>query len=115
MNANYIYSPVSLSPADGWRVIYLEPDEDEPGWWADPLIAWGVFEVIYENGVPDVQGREIHGVIMGDYAQCVEESGKFWRYAPPGASDPTPEEVQAERTSRAGQDSGSAGTQPPRR
>ena len=100
------YSPVSLSPADGWRAIYLhEPDEGEPGWSAEPLIGWGVFDVTHhpvrgESGLPTEPVREIHGVAMQDTAFCVADVANFWRYAAPGDSDPTDEEVAAERARR---------------
>jgi hypothetical protein len=101
------YSPIGLSPAEGWRAIYIHmPDEGAPGWSADSLIAWGVFEVTERpiKGNPAPQGettREIHGVVMDDYAHCVEETENFWRYNAPSDPDPTLEEVEAEQARRA--------------
>ncbi|MBO0808961.1 MAG: hypothetical protein J2P32_11760 [Actinobacteria bacterium] len=102
------YEPVSISPAEpGWRAVYIhDPAESDPGWSADPLIAWGVFEVTTRpaegsSARVDRQGRQILGVIFDDYAQCPEEVSNFWRYLRPGAPDPTSAEVAAEQQRRA--------------
>src|SRR6266487_3769092 len=41
------FEPVSLgTAAPGWRAIYIhEPSEGEPGWSANPLIAWAIYQV----------------------------------------------------------------------
>jgi hypothetical protein len=103
------YQPVSLSPAaDGWRAAYIDNPEDDAlgvGWSADPLIAWAVYEVTVrpvEGSTARERklGREIHGVVFGDYPQCPEEMSNFWRYLKPGEPDPSPAEVSAEQARR---------------
>lgn len=99
------YEPVSLSPAaNGWRAAYIhDPDERGPGWSAEPLIAWAVWEVITRpregsTTRPRSEGRRILGVVFADsYAQCAEEISNFWRYLAPGDADPSPAEVAAEQ------------------
>lgn len=105
------YEPVSLTAAPpGWRAAYIHPpDEGEPGWSADPLIAWAVWEVterpVQGSTAPEkARGREIHGVIYDGWVQAVPETANFWKYLAPGDPDPSPGEVAAgqERLSKPG-------------
>jgi hypothetical protein len=126
------YEPVSLAPADGWRAVYvLDPGEGEPGWQADALIAWGVFEVterpVAGSAAPERRvGREIHGVIIDGWAppgqpgpvtpgfspMCVAEVANFWRYLGPGEPDPDPAEVAKAQAEQARRDEALRGRRP---
>ena len=104
------FEPASLgTAAPGWRAIYIhEPSEGEPGWSANPLIAWAIYQVTTRPIKGSVarernEGRQILGVVLdeGTWAMCPEEAVNFWRYLGPDEPDPSPAEVQAEQTRRA--------------
>ena len=102
------YEPVSLSTAaPGWRAAYiLDPDEGEPGWHAEPLIAWAVYKVTTRPfkgsaALEQSEGRQIHGVVFNGWAHAPEEADDFWRYLQPGDPDPSPDEVATEQARRA--------------
>jgi hypothetical protein len=95
------YEPVSLCPAaPGWRAVYL--DDEEPGWHAKALAAWGVFRVashpVRGSVAPEAdEGCHITGVTADDYVDSAENVANFWRYLGPDDPDPSPEEAASKR------------------
>lgn len=105
-----IRTPLSLSPAEGWRAIFIHEDESPPSWSEQPLIAWGVFNVV-EHPAEDATGpskdlgNHIEGVIhdgtdYGSYPDSAEELMNFWHYRRLDDPDPTKEDVNEEAARR---------------
>lgn len=99
------HDPESLTPAPGWRAVYLL--DDPPGWSAEPLVCFAICHITTKpctgpSRVVDELGREVHGYVYADdYIACAEDVGNYWRYLAPGEPDPTDDQVQAARSRRA--------------
>jgi hypothetical protein len=96
MSTGLHYELLTLYPAPGWRVVYLDHncDLDADYWITEPLLHWGVCWV---TG-PGVAGHhEVHGVVDGDESLvAVVEERLFWCLLSPGAPDPHPDQLVAE-------------------
>jgi hypothetical protein len=101
MSGDCTYHLLSICPAPGWRVVYL--DGSRPGGWrTEALAGWGVFRVIYQ-GKDDDSWTEAHGLAReGTTIERAPEDPDFWYYLPPGEPEPTMAEARDERDQRRG-------------
>jgi hypothetical protein len=99
MSTGLHYELLTLYPAPGWRVVYINhnwpPDPDCDDWWITaPLDYWGVCWVT-GPGVPG--HHEVAGVVDdGDGPVVVTQEWQFWCLLSPGAPDPSPDQVLSE-------------------
>jgi hypothetical protein len=82
----------------GWQALFLGSDGDSaPGWTAEPVIAWGIFQVTDVSDGRTRVSREIIGVAVLEAPEPVTAVRNFWFYLAPGAPEPTPQETQIAR------------------
>jgi hypothetical protein len=101
------YEPVTIIPArDGWRAVFIGSPGEDPGYAAEPLTGWGIFEVTEKpasgtTGPVYRWGRQIHGIVAleDEVTAAPAAADNFWRYLRPG-DELTDEEVTAEQDAR---------------
>lgn len=102
------YEPLSLIAAEpGWRAVFIgRPGDGAPGYAAEPLIGWGIFDVTERpprgvTGPTHHHGRQVHGIVAleDEVNAAPAAAANFWRYLAPG-DELTPEEVTAEQDAR---------------
>jgi len=105
-----VYEPLSMIAAEhGWRAAFIGgPGDDGPGYVAEPLIGWGIFDVTErpaagQTGPTHHHGRQVHGIVAleDEVNAAPAAAANFWRYLAPG-DELTEGEVTAEQEARAG-------------
>jgi hypothetical protein len=101
------YEPLNLIAAEpGWRAAFIGHLGDDPGYAAEPLIGWGIFDVTERpargtTGPTIHHGRQMHGIVAleDEVNAAPAAAANFWRYLPPGG-ELAPEEVTRELDAR---------------
>jgi hypothetical protein len=102
------YEPLSLITAEpGWRAVFIgRPGDGGPGYAAEPLIGWGIFDVNERpprgvTGPTTHLGRQVHGIVAleDEVNAAPAAAANFWRYLAPG-DELELEEVAAEHSAR---------------
>ncbi|MGP5698498.1 hypothetical protein ACTXPA_06035 [Glutamicibacter arilaitensis] len=102
------YEELSLSPVNGWRVVYLD-DSTESGIWIDPMIGWltqamtifssTTYKPIDDQPTLTERSRVIVPATVSDdlgFAEDATRVDTFWKVLAPGAPEPTADEIAAE-------------------
>lgn len=104
------YEPLSMIAAEpGWRAVFIgRPGDDVPGYAAEPLIGWGIFDVTErpatgQTGPTHHHGRQVHGIVAleDEVNAAPAAAANFWRYLPPG-DELSPDDVKQEMNGRTG-------------
>jgi hypothetical protein len=96
------FDVISLIPAEpGWQAAFLGYDDGQgDAWTAEPLIAWGIYQVTAHEGGRTHVTREVIGVAVLEGPEPVTSVANFWFYLAPGAPEPTTEEIEIAQLSR---------------